>query len=144
LDAFFKALQQAGYPVTTDVNGFQQEGFGKFDRITERGCRWNAARAYVHPVRNRRNLTIKWYNQPWFGFKWLFGRTGEAATNHFEAGGFIRSNDRGAFPNVHFHFRPLAIRYQVQFGPMNPDMRERVKIKSDDPADHPIEMRSNF
>ena len=37
---------------------------------------------------------LKWYRQPWIGLKWLFGRTGEAATNHFEAGGFIRGNAR--------------------------------------------------
>ena len=58
-EAFFKAVQQAGYPITKDVNGFQQEGFGRFDRTTYRGRRWNAARAYVHPVKNRRNLTVK-------------------------------------------------------------------------------------
>lgn len=57
--AFFKAVKQAGYPLTRDVNGFQQEGFGKFDRTTYRGRRWNAARAYIHPVRHRRNLKIK-------------------------------------------------------------------------------------
>ena len=54
------AWQQAGYPVTDDVNGFQQEGFGRFDRTTYRGRRWNAARAYVHPVKNRRNLKVRW------------------------------------------------------------------------------------
>ena len=58
-DAFFKAVQQTGYPITRDVNGFQQEGFGRFDRTTYRGRRWNAARAYVHPVKHRRNLTVK-------------------------------------------------------------------------------------
>jgi len=246
-DAFFQAVQQAGYPVTKDVNGYQQEGFGKFDRNTYRGRRWNAARAYVHPVKNRRNLTVKckamttrilfegkravgveytrgkrtfkayggeiiscggainspqllqlsgvgngrdlsalgidmvqdlpgvgenlqdhlelyvqyackqpismfpclkWYNQPWIGLKWLFGRTGEAATNHFEAGGFIRGNDRVDYPNLQYHFLPIAIRYdgsapneghgyQVHVGPMNTDVRGHVKLKSANPADYP-------
>ncbi len=246
-DAFFKAVQEAGYPVTKDVNGYQQEGFGKFDRTTYRGRRWNAARAYVHPVKNRRNLTVKcmatttrilfegkravgveytrgktthkayageiiscggainspqllqlsgvgngaelssmgigvvqdlpgvgenlqdhlelyvqyackkpvsmfpclkWYNQPWIGLKWLFGRTGEAATNHFEAGGFIRGNDQVEYPNIQYHFLPIAIRYdgsapneghgyQVHVGPMNTDVRGHVKIKSNDPSQHP-------
>jgi choline dehydrogenase len=251
--AFFEAVQQAGYPVTEDVNGFQQEGFGRFDRTTYRGRRWNAARAYVHPVKNRRNLKVrcrttatrilfqgrravgvayrrgkrlekaygaeiiccggainspqllqlsgvgnadelsqlgiqvvadlpgvgqnlqdhlelyvqyacrqpvsmypalKWYNQPWIGLKWLFGRTGEAATNHFEAGGFIRSNDQVAYPNIQFHFLPVAIRYdgssprqghgyQVHIGPMNSDVRGRVKITSADPDAYPS-IRFNY
>ena len=245
--AFFKAVQEAGYPVTKDVNGYQQEGFGKFDRNTHRGRRWNAARAYVHPVRNRRNLTVKclamttrilfegkravgveytrgrkahrayggeiiscggsinspqllqlsgvgngaelsalgigvvqdlpgvgenlqdhlelyvqyackkpvsmfpclkWYNQPWIGLKWLIGQTGEAATNHFEAGGFIRSNDQVEYPNLQYHFLPIAIRYdgsapneghgyQVHVGPMNTDVRGHVKVRSSDPGEHP-------
>ncbi|MBU4526171.1 MAG: choline dehydrogenase [Desulfomicrobium sp.] len=245
-DAFFQAVQEAGYPLT-DVNGYQQEGFGKFDRTTYRGRRWNAARAYVHPVKNRRNLTVKckatahrilfegtravgveyerlgrmhrvnggeviscggainspqllqlsgigngaelrelgipvvhdlpgvgenlqdhlelyvqyactkpvsmfpalqWWNQPWIGLKWLFGQTGEAATNHFEAGGFIRGNDQVEYPNIQYHFLPIAIRYdgsspneghgyQVHVGPMNTDVRGHVKIKSSDPKEYP-------
>ncbi len=246
-DAFFQAVQQAGYPLTQDVNGYQQEGFGKFDRTTYRGRRWNAARAYVHPVKKRANLSVKckamvtrilfegtraigveyrkggrtrqvlageiiccggainspqllqlsglgnaeelsvlgikpivdlpgvgenlqdhlelyvqyackqpvsmfpalkWYNQPKIGWEWLFKRTGAAATNHFEAGGFIRSNDEVEYPNIQYHFLPIAIRYdgsapneghgyQVHVGPMNSDVRGHVKIRSTDPRQHP-------
>lgn len=246
-NAFFSAVQQAGHPLTDDVNGYQQEGFGRFDRTTYRGRRWNAARAYVHPVKNRRNLTVrcraqatrllfsgrravgveyvrrgrvrqdfageviccggainspqllqlsgvgnaddlkalglsvvhdlpgvgenlqdhlelyvqyackkpvslfpalKWYNQPWIGAQWLFGRTGIGASNHFEAGGFIRGNDRVPYPNLQYHFLPIAIRYdgsapneghgyQVHVGPMNTDVRGRVKLRSADPREHP-------
>src|SRR5688500_18269798 len=56
--AFFEAVQQAGYPLTDDVNGYRQEGFAKFDRNVKRGRRWSAARAYLHPVMNRKNLTV--------------------------------------------------------------------------------------
>ena len=56
--AFFEAVQQAGYPITDDVNGFQQEGFAKFDRNVRRGRRLSAARAYLHPVMHRNNLTV--------------------------------------------------------------------------------------
>ena len=45
-----------------------------------------------------------WYNKPKVGFQWLFQRKGAAATNHFEAGGFIRSNETVAYPNIQFHF----------------------------------------
>jgi choline dehydrogenase len=50
-DAFFEAVQQAGHPLTSDVNGRQQEGFAKFDRTIHRGRRLSAARAYLHPGR---------------------------------------------------------------------------------------------
>src|SRR6185295_3655054 len=56
--AFFEAVQQAGFPITSDVNGFQQEGFAKFDRNVRRGRRLSAARAYLHPVMHRENLTV--------------------------------------------------------------------------------------
>jgi choline dehydrogenase len=246
-DAFFSSVQEAGYPLTDDVNGFQQEGFGKFDATIYRGRRWNAARAYIHPVWDRENLhvslkstalkilfdgkkacgveykkgfskkiayggeiiccggainspqllqlsgigngkelsqlgikviedlpgvgenlqdhlevyiqwackkpvslypALKFYNQPKIGFQWFFQRKGIAATNHFEAGGFIRSNHRVEYPNLQFHFLPLAIRYdgsaineghgfQLHVGPMNTDVRGRVKIKSADPLEYP-------
>src|SRR5690348_2731945 len=56
--AFFEAVQQAGYPLTKDVNGFQQEGFAAFDRNIRGGRRLSAARAYLHPVRKRKNLDV--------------------------------------------------------------------------------------
>ena len=52
-DAFFAAVQEAGYPLTDDVNGYRQEGFAKFDRNVHDGRRLSAARAYLHPVMDR-------------------------------------------------------------------------------------------
>ena len=43
--------------------------------------------------------------------RWLFFKKGPGATNHFEGGGFARSNDDVAYPNLMFHFLPIAIRY---------------------------------
>ena len=57
--AFFKAVQEAGHPLTSDVNGFKQEGFAAFDRNVKRGRRFSAARAYLHPVKHRKNLTVQ-------------------------------------------------------------------------------------
>ena len=48
--AFFEAVQQAGYSLTDDVNGYRQEGFARFDRNLHRGRRLSAAGAYLHPV----------------------------------------------------------------------------------------------
>src|SRR5262245_27091486 len=57
--AFFAAVQQAGYPLTDDVNGFRQEGFAAFDRNLHRGRRLSAAGAYLHPVQDRANLEVR-------------------------------------------------------------------------------------
>jgi choline dehydrogenase len=251
--AFFAAVQEAGYPLTDDVNGYRQEGFAPFDRNLHRGRRLSAARAYLHPVLGRRNLTVltrafttrvlfegrraagveyrhgrqvqqaragevilcggsintpqllqlsgvgpaallertgvgvvhdlpgvgenlqdhlevyvqygsrqpvsvapalKMRNRPMVGARWLFLRSGPGATNHFEGGGFARSNDDVAYPNLMFHFLPIAIRYdgsapagghgyQVHIGPMNSDARGSVTIASADPAVHP-QLRFNY
>jgi choline dehydrogenase len=250
--AFFEAVQQAGYELTKDVNGYRQEGFAPFDRNIYRGHRYSAARAYLHPVKNRPNLEVrtrvmvnrvdfqngratgvelvergqvkhesagdvilcggainspqllqlsgvgnarelesvgvkpihdlpgvgenmqdhlevyvqyssklpvsvapamKWRNRPKVGAEWLLRRTGPGATNHFEAGGFVRSNEDVAYPNLMFHFLPIAIRYdgsapqghgyQVHVGPMYSDARGSVKIVSTDPRRHPA-LRFNY
>lgn len=249
-DAFFEAVQQAGYPLTDDVNGYRQEGFAKFDRNIRRGRRLSAARAYLHPVLGRPNLEVRCraqvarvlledaravgvetltgeriaagevilcggainspqllqlsgvgdpahlesvgvapvhelpgvgehlqdhlevyvqhactqpvsmqpalqnWRKPWIGFQWLFLRRGPGASNHFEAGGFVRSNEDVAYPNVMFHFLPLAIRYdgsqpegghgyQVHVGPMYSDARGTLRITSADPTAKPS-LRFNY
>ncbi len=246
--AFFEAVQQAGHPLTDDVNGYRQEGFAKFDRNVHRGRRLSASQAYLRPVRSRPNLTVRTLAQvtglrlrgrrvvgvdyaragrakrsveagevvlcggainspqllqlagigdpdllgslgidvvadlpgvganmqdhlevyiqhaskqpvsiaPWLkhrhkpriGAEWLFLRSGVGASNHFEAGGFIRSNDEVSYPNLMFHFLPIAIRYdgsqpaaehgyQVHIGPMYSDVRGTLQIRSTDPFEHP-------
>ena len=97
---------------------------------------------------------LKWWRRPFVGAQWLFLRKGLGATNHFEAGGFARSNADVAYPNLMFHFLPIAIRYdgtaptkghgyQVHVGPMNSDARGTVKITSTDPRVHPA-LRFNY
>jgi choline dehydrogenase len=89
----------------------------------------------------------KW-RWPWIGLEWLLFRRGPGATNHFEGGGFARSNSDVAYPNLMFHFLPIAIRYdgsspasdhgyQVHIGPMYSDARGSVTIRSADPRMHP-------
>jgi len=95
----------------------------------------------------------KWRNRPLVGLKWLLFKSGPGATNHFEAGGFIRSNDEVFYPNVMFHFLPIAVRYdgtapqghgyQLHVGPMYSDARGSVKITSTDPRVHPA-LRFNY
>ena len=57
--AFLDAAAEAGYPRTLDVNGYQQEGFGLFDRNIKNARRWSASQAYFHPVARRKNLQVK-------------------------------------------------------------------------------------
>jgi choline dehydrogenase len=248
-EAFFEAVRQAGHALTDDVNGFRQEGFAAFDRTLHRGRRLSAARAYLHPVRRRRNLTVRTrafverilfdgtratgvmcdgerveagevilcggainspqllqvsgvgpaavlehagvevahdlpgvgenlqdhlevyvqhactrpvsqqpslalWRRPFIGAQWLFLRGGPGATNHFEAGGFIRSGDDVAYPNLMVHFLPIAVRYdgsapagghgyQVHIGPMYSDARGSVRITSPDPRVKPA-LRFNY
>ena len=56
--AFLKAAEEAGYPLTQDINGFKQEGFGVLDRSVYNGERWSTARAYLDMSRKRRNLKV--------------------------------------------------------------------------------------
>lgn len=98
------------------------------------------------PVSEQPNLKKR--RMPWIGLQWILGRTGPAATNHFEGGGFVRSNEDVAYPNLMFHFLPVAVRYdgqkaetehgfQVHVGPMYSDARGKLKIRSSDPTQHP-------
>ncbi|HEQ1856538.1 TPA: choline dehydrogenase [Providencia alcalifaciens] len=91
---------------------------------------------------------LKWFNQPMIGAQWLLKGTGIGASNQFEAGGFIRSSEKFAWPNIQFHFLPVAINYngsnavnqhgfQAHVGSMRSPSRGRVQIKSRDPHQHP-------
>jgi choline dehydrogenase len=93
------------------------------------------------------------WKRPLVGAMWL-ARRGPGATNHFEGGGFVRSNDDVAYPNLMFHFLPIAIRYdgtspagghgyQVHIGPMYSDARGHVRITSSDPGAKPA-IRFNY
>ena len=107
----------------------------------------------LQPVSMQPTATQRW-RRPFIGAEWLFLRRGPGATNHFEGGGFARSNDQVAYPNLMFHFLPLAIRYdgsagsaghgyQVHVGPMYSDARGSVSLKTTDPHDHPA-LRFNY
>ena len=246
--AWLAAGQEAGYPLTDDINGFQQEGFGRFDMTVGRGQRCSAAVAYLHPARSRPNLTVlsgslatrilleggravgveyrrggalhtvrarrevvvsggpinspqllklsgigpaaeleshgiavrhalpgvgenlqdhlEFYFQMacrepvslysvmnplakgWIGARWLLTRTGLGATNHFETGGFIRSRAGVRYPDIQYHFLPLAVAYdgssgasehgfQAHVGPMRTNSRGWVRLRSADPRDPP-------
>jgi choline dehydrogenase len=108
--------------------------------------------ACTQPVTMQRYLKRRY--MPLIGANWLFLHRGPGATNHFEAGGFVRSNDDVEYPNLMFHFLPLAVRYdgsapeggegyQVHVGPMYSDAIGSIKIRSTDPREHPA-LRFNY
>ena len=61
--AFLEAGAQAGHPLTDDICGFQQEGFGLLDSSVHKGTRWSSAVAFLDPARSRPNLTIRTHTQ---------------------------------------------------------------------------------
>ncbi|MDE1187546.1 MAG: choline dehydrogenase [Pantoea sp.] len=87
---------------------------------------------------------LQWWNQPAIGAEWLLKGTGVGASNQFEAGGFIRSDDQPDWPDLQYHFLPVAINYngsspvkehgfQAHVGPMRSMSRGRVKLTSKHP-----------
>ena len=247
MHAFVEAGRQAGYPVTEDYNGHQQEGFGAFDMSVHNGRRWSTANAYLRPamktgrvrivrglarrvvieqgravgvevatggrtetIRAGREVVLsassintpkllmlsgigpaahlaqhgielvadrpgvgqnlqdhlevyvqyaaaqpitlyKYWNlvgKALIGAQWLFTKTGHGASNQFESCGFIRSRAGIDYPDIQFHFLPIAVRYdgkaaaaghgfQVHTGPMRSPSKGAVTLKSADPAAPP-------
>jgi len=245
--AFVEAGQQAGYPMTDDYNGHQQEGFGPMEQTVWKGRRWSAANAYLRPALKRKNCTLTQalaqrvviedgrakgvevkrgstveviharreviiaassINSPkllmlsgigpaahlaehgidvvadragvgqnlqdhlelylqmaasqpitlykhWnliskavIGAQWLFTKTGLGTSNQFESAAFIRSRAGIKYPDIQYHFLPMAVRYdgkaaaeghgfQAHVGPMRSLSRGAVTLKSSDPAEAP-------
>ncbi len=251
--AFVKAGQQAGYPVTDDYNGQQQEGFGPMDQTVWKGRRWSGANAYLRPALKQFNcnvinalarrviikngracgvevmragqveqitanceviLAASSINSPkllmlsgigpaahlaehgidlvadrpgvggnlqdhlelyiqfasklpitlfryWnliskarIGAQWLFSKTGMGASNQFESAAFIRSRAGVKYPDIQYHFLPIAVRYdgtvaagghgfQAHVGPMRSAARGAVTLASADPEVAP-KIRFNY
>ena len=247
-EVWLQAGRQAGYPYTRDMNGFQQEGFGRMDMTVGGGRRSSAANAYLRPAMRRRNLTVRTHSlatrvlfegrraagvayrrgsqehvatarrevivsagsiqspkllklsgvgpaqelsrhgiqvvhelpgvgenlqdhlefyfqmactQPitlyshmsafrkaLIGARWLLAKDGLGATNHFETGGFIRSRAGVRYPNIQYHFLPMAVSYdgsslaqehgfQAHVGPMRSQSKGWVRLASADPIEKP-------
>jgi choline dehydrogenase len=87
-------------------------------------------------------------NRALIGAEWLMRGRGLGASNHFEAGGFIRSRAGVRYPDIQYHFLPMAAAYdgstlarehgfQAHVGPMRSKSRGAVRLRSPDPADPP-------
>lgn len=91
---------------------------------------------------------LQMHNQLKIGAEWMFLGSGIGASNQFEAGGFIRSRPEFEWPNIQYHFLPVAINYngskgvqehgfQAHVGSMRSPSRGRIRITSTNPHDHP-------
>jgi choline dehydrogenase len=112
---------------------------------------------YLQYACTRPVTLYRYWNLPgkaWVGAQWLFARRGPGASNQFEACAFIRSAAGVDYPDIQFHFLPIAVRYdgravaaghgfQVHVGPMRSKSRGRVRLRSPRPEDPPL-IRFNY
>lgn len=88
------------------------------------------------------------------GLQWLLFKTGHGASNHFESAAFLRSAAGVDYPDIQYHFLPMAVRYdgqaaaeghgfQAHVGPMRSASRGRVTLRSADPTAPPV-IRFNY
>ena len=137
-------LAALGIPVVADLPGVGENLQDHLEVYVQYGSKLPVS---VAPA-------LKWRKRPGVALRWALSRSGPGATNHFEAGGFVRSNDTVRYPNLMFHFLPIAVRYdgsapagghgyQVHIGPMYSDSRGTVKLTLDSPFDKPA-LRFNY
>lgn len=94
------------------------------------------------------------FSKALIGAQWLFFKSGLGASNHFEAAAFVRSRPGVDYPDIQYHFIPIAIRYdgkaaakahgfQAHVGPMRSKSRGSVTLRSPDPWEKPV-IRFNY
>lgn len=131
-------LQKHDIPVVLDLPGVGQNLQDHVEIYIQYACKQPVSLA----------PSLKWYNKGVIGAKWLFLGTGVGASNQFEAGGFIRTDSKFAWPNIQYHFLPLAVSYngsnpitihsfQAHMGSMRSLSRGRIEIRSKNPFDDP-------
>ncbi len=131
-------LREFGIPVVLDLPGVGNNLQDHLEMYMQYECK--------EPVSLYPALLLR--NQPAIGLEWMLRGTGIGASNHFEAGGFIRTRDDDPWPNIQYHFLPVAINYngtnaikmhgfQAHVGSMRSPSRGRVKLRSRDPREHP-------
>lgn len=131
-------LRQLGVEIVHDLPGVGQNLQDHLEVYIQYACRKPVS---LYPA-------LQWWNQPAIGAQWLFAGTGIGASNQFEAGGFIRSREAFEWPNIQYHFLPVAINYngsnavkehgfQAHVGSMRTPSRGRIQARSLDPRQHP-------
>ena len=128
-----------GIPQVADLPGVGRNLMDHMEVYFQQEC--------LKPVSLNRRLNL--LGKGLIGARWLIDRSGLGATNHFEAGGFIRSRAGVEWPDIQFHFLPAAVSYdgrqtaaadgyQVHIGPMLSSSRGTVSLRSADPFEKPL------
>ncbi|WP_325434567.1 choline dehydrogenase [Pseudomonas nitroreducens] len=131
-------LRDLGIEVVHDLPGVGQNLQDHLEMYLQYACKQPVS---LYPA-------LQWWNQPQIGAEWMFLGTGLGASNQFEAGGFIRSRPEFEWPNIQYHFLPVAINYngsnavsehgfQAHVGSMRSPSRGRINLTSRDPRKHP-------
>ncbi len=106
---------------------------------------------YIQMAASQPVSLFKYWNlfgKAWVGLQWALTRSGPGASNQFESAAFIRSRAGVEYPDIQYHFLPIAVRYdgqaaaeghgfQAHVGPMRSPSRGRVTLRSSDPAEAP-------
>ena len=131
-------LAEHGVDVIADRGGVGQNLQDHLELYIQQAC--------IQPV-----TLFKYWNLPgkaWVGLKWLLTRGGPGASNQFESAAFIRSKPGVEYPDIQYHFLPIAVRYdgqaaseghgyQAHVGPMRSPSRGQITLRSGDPKDDP-------
>lgn len=131
-------LRYLGIEVVHDLPGVGQNLQDHLEMYLQYACKQPVS---LYPA-------LQWWNQPQIGAQWMFLGTGLGASNQFEAGGFIRTREEFEWPNIQYHFLPVAINYngsnavkehgfQAHVGSMRSPSRGRIQLTSRDPRKHP-------
>ena len=133
-----QALERLKLPVVADRPGVGQNLQDHLEVTVQVACR--------QPISLYRHWNL--FGKAWAGAQWLCARTGPGASNHFDAGAFIRSEAGVEYPDVQLHFLPIAVRYdgqtaaeghgfQAHVGPMRSPSRGAVTLRCADPEARP-------
>ena len=131
-------LAEHGVDVVADRGGVGQNLQDHLELYIQQAC--------IQPI-----TLFKYWNLPgkaWVGLKWLLTRGGPGASNQFESAAFIRSKPGVEYPDIQYHFLPIAVRYdgqaaseghgyQAHVGPMRSPSRGQITLRSGDPKDDP-------
>jgi choline dehydrogenase len=131
-------LQAHGIPVVADRKGVGQNLQDHLE-------------LYIQMAASQPVSLYKYWNlfgKAWVGLQWLLNKSGPGASNQFESAAFIRSRAGVEYPDIQYHFLPIAVRYdgqaaaeghgfQAHVGPMRSPSRGSVTLRSSDPAEAP-------
>ncbi|MFN3260789.1 MAG: choline dehydrogenase [Pikeienuella sp.] len=137
-------LAEQGIPVVADRPGVGANLQDHLEVYIQQAC--------TEPITLFRHWSL--FGKAMVGLEWLFRRTGPGASNQFESAGFVRSRAGVEWPDIQFHFLPIAVRYdgkaaaeghgfQAHVGPMRSRSRGAVTLRSSEPKAAPV-IRFNY